>query len=112
MRISHWSSDVFSSDRDLAHAGELVASKRFQHADSLFAQLGLFRFVEAGKQGADLARQLAAHLVVIVVGKEPAGGLRRGGVAQDRKSDGEGKRGSDCVNLGGSRIPRRKNNTD
>src|SRR3546814_12477479 len=106
MRISDWSSDVCSSDlADLPGRADALSG--------LAAGLHILRDRAAGGDRHRAPRPAHAQGVEIQPGADrradrPPGRGVPGSAAGDRKSGVEGKRVSVCVDLGGSRIIKKK----
>src|SRR6185437_12707306 len=77
--------DLFGQDR--AHARQLVVGEFLQRLDGERAELLAFLLVQIGHQPADLARQLDAHLVVLVVRKQAVGLGWRAHIGGHRAAD-------------------------
>src|SRR3546814_18789352 len=114
MRISDWSSDVCSSDLDLAprrvriDAVRLVAMPDADHAEfAVVCRRGAYMRALAR----DIARTLGTAGHVGALRRTQVGPFLEADALSDRKSVGAGKSGSVRVGLGGCRSFKKKKKT-
>src|SRR3546814_18727211 len=100
MRISDWSSDVCSSDLGEGAHEEAVCGLPGRGQEAWLPQM---------LQGVPFRVTWRARLCAVQGNRRVARADRRPDVPRDRKSVGQGKRGSVRVDLGGRRLSTQKN---